>query len=431
MGSYSKAAMERTREQTEAIVQENINLKNKVESLVKMLKKDRLRIKQLEAEAYEHSVDKEIEKELRQVQPESRKETNLVVETKQIKQEVRNEELLVDDEGPAKKIENMQAAKSPAVSVESLLKRFTHDKQSYLEVENPFYETNSEQGNEANTPVGHDYEKGPPNETQSTIKKETNVEAEKLLVEDEMTGTEMLFTEALSNAKSIDAENVSQIQNQTVESENNVQLKKNSEGKFQCYQCTFVHISQACVNNHIKGRHEGVLWNCDTCDEKFNSPYKIKNHKLRVHNISTEKQKSKKIKKSTQKVSSLLVQSDIEKSYKSTKDLIDEDERREAEISRLKEEISLPANSYTIKKSKSEQEFDVHIEKNHKGKYKCNKCTLEHTSKKYIMFHIQGKHMSIKWSCEICHKKLSSPYHMKSHKRNEHNIVTEIIPKIT
>merc|ERR1712129_672437 len=211
MGSYSKAAMERTREQTEAIVQENINLKNKVESLVKMLKKDRLRIKQLEAAAYEHSVDKEIEKELRQVQPESRKETNLVVETKQIKQEVHNEELLMDDEGPAIEIESMQAAKSPAVSVESLLKRFTHDKQSYLEEENPFYETNSEQANE----------------TQSTIKKETNVEAEKLLVEDEMTGSEMLFTEALNNAKSIDAENVSQIQNQTVESENNVQLKKN------------------------------------------------------------------------------------------------------------------------------------------------------------------------------------------------------------
>merc|ERR1712129_600332 len=283
MGSQSKAAMELTREQTEAIVQENINLKNKVESLVKMLKKDRLRIKKLEAEAYEHSVDKEIEKELRQVQPESRKETNLVVETKQIKQEVHNEELLMDDEGAAKEIESMQAAKSPAVSVESLLKRFTHDKQSYLEEENPFYETNSEQGNEDNTPVGHDYEKGPPNETQSTIKKETNVEAEKLLVEDEMTGTEMLFTE-YNNAKSIDAENVSQIQNQTVESENNVQLKKTSEGKFQCFRCTFIHISQACVNNHIKGRHEGVLWNCDICDEKFNSPYKIKNHKLRVHN---------------------------------------------------------------------------------------------------------------------------------------------------
>ena len=98
--------MELTREQAQAILQENISLKNKVESLVKMLKKDRLRIKQLEAEAYEHSVDKEIEKELKQFQPESKKETNLTFEAKKIKQEVHSEELLVEveveDEAPEK-----------------------------------------------------------------------------------------------------------------------------------------------------------------------------------------------------------------------------------------------------------------------------------------------------------------------------------------
>merc|ERR1712129_75707 len=402
MGSYSKAAMERTREQTEAIVQENINLKNKVESLVKMLKKDRLRIKQLEAEAYEHSVDKEIEKELRQVQPESRKETSLVVEAKQIKQEVHHEELLVEDEDPAKEKETMQAAKSPAVSVESLLKRFTNEKQSYLEEENPFYETNSEKGNEDNTPVEDDSEKEPTNETQSIIKKETNFEAEKLLVEDEMTGTEMLFSEALNNAKSDDAENIPQ--NQMVESLNNLQVKKNSVGKFQCDRCSFVHTSQRCVLNHIKGRHEGVLWNCDICDEKFNSPYKIKNHKVKTHNNESEELKTQKLNKSTKEINKSSNQSGKDEGYKSTKDLIDEDERREAEIFKLKAEISLPTTSII------ETESDVHIEKTDKGKYKCNKCSREHMSKKYIMVHIQGHHMGKKFTCDICNKKLSSPY---------------------
>jgi len=423
MGSQSEAAMELAREQTEAIVQENINLKNKVESLVKMLKKDRLRIKKLEAEAYEHSVDKEIEKELRQVQPESRKERSYVFEAKKIKQEVHHEELLVEDEGPEKEKETMQTEKSPAVSVESLLKRFTNENQSYLEEENPFYETNSEKGNEDNTPVE------PIKKTQAIVKRETNIESEKFLVEDEMTRTETLFRDALQTARSelID-ENVPQTTNQIVESENNVEIQKNPRGKFQCPRCTFVHISKQCVNNHIKGRHEGVLWSCDICDDKFNSPYKIKNHKLKTHNNVLEKPKPQKTKQSTKEINSS-DQSAKDESYKSTTDLINEDERREAEISKLKEEISLPANSYSIRKSTDEQEFDVYLEKNEKGKFKCNKCDREHSSKKAIMIHIQGRHMGIKWSCDICHKKISSPYHIKSHKRDEHNIVTETIPK--
>ena len=49
---------------TEALLQENLALKEKVKSLMKMLKKDRLKIKDLEAKIYENSVDMEIEKEL-------------------------------------------------------------------------------------------------------------------------------------------------------------------------------------------------------------------------------------------------------------------------------------------------------------------------------------------------------------------------------
>ena len=48
----------------EVLVQENLALKEKVKSLMKMLKKDRLKIKDLEAKIYENSVDMEIEKEL-------------------------------------------------------------------------------------------------------------------------------------------------------------------------------------------------------------------------------------------------------------------------------------------------------------------------------------------------------------------------------
>ena len=46
---------------TEALLQENLALKEKVKSLMNMLKKDRIKIKDLEAKIYENSVDMEID----------------------------------------------------------------------------------------------------------------------------------------------------------------------------------------------------------------------------------------------------------------------------------------------------------------------------------------------------------------------------------
>ena len=79
----------------EALLQENLALKEKVKSLMKMLKKDRLKIKDLEAKIYENSVDMEIEKELNNT---LKNETWRRSKQLEVKRESDLEEVLVPDE---------------------------------------------------------------------------------------------------------------------------------------------------------------------------------------------------------------------------------------------------------------------------------------------------------------------------------------------
>ena len=72
---------------TEALLQENLALKEKVKSLMNMLKKDRIKIKDLEAKIYENSVDMEIEKELNNsLDKGTKRRTNLEVKRESVKE---------------------------------------------------------------------------------------------------------------------------------------------------------------------------------------------------------------------------------------------------------------------------------------------------------------------------------------------------------
>ena len=74
---------------TEALLQENLALKEKVKSLMKMLKKDRIKIKDLEAKIYENSVDMEIEKELNNsLDKGTKRRTNLEVKRESVEEDI-------------------------------------------------------------------------------------------------------------------------------------------------------------------------------------------------------------------------------------------------------------------------------------------------------------------------------------------------------
>ena len=204
---------------TESLLQENLALNEKVKSLLKMLKKDRLKIKDLEAKIYENSVDMEIEKELNKTLEKSPASTQFMLKREQNLEE---EEVVIDVED------------DPPIPLDS-------------------GEEEALQGNEA-------------------IKYEPSLVARSTDEQDLDAGQQSPMDQ-VENERDKTAP----------DSKAEKSLVRNAKGKFQCNTCNAEHTSQTYIKNHIMGMHNGHKWKCNLCEKEFNSPYVIKKHKDTNH----------------------------------------------------------------------------------------------------------------------------------------------------
>ena len=252
----------------DALLQENLALKEKVKSLMKMLKKDRLKIKDLEAKIYENSVDMEIEKELNNT---LKKETWWKSKLLEVKMESDLEEVLVDDEdrpghgsGEEDYVEEgagFLMGKYPAEELGS----------EEIDVEKVDLKTKAKQN-----PAFLDELQ----EIQSSLLEMEEIDE---VLENETNGKTVENPAEISNLenKPDDVKTRSSENPSTDEAGTKTFLEKNS---IQCNQCNFKHRSQAHVKVHIKSMHEGYRWKCDGCGKEFTSPYKMNEHmKLKHH----------------------------------------------------------------------------------------------------------------------------------------------------
>ena len=60
------------------------------------------------------------------------------------------------------------------------------------------------------------------------------------------------------------------------------------------------------------------------------------------------------------------------------------------------------------------------IEKNQNGRYQCNICSKNHTSKKIINDHILGVHAGYRWNCNKCKEEFRSAFKLKRHEVKVH-----------
>ena len=49
--------------------------------------------------------------------------------------------------------------------------------------------------------------------------------------------------------------------------------------------CNFCgkEMSEVHLQRHIRSIHQGVRYNCDCCEKSFDRPYRLKQHKMKVH----------------------------------------------------------------------------------------------------------------------------------------------------
>ena len=444
---------------TEALLQENLALKEKVKSLMKMLKKDRLKIKDLEAKIYENSVDMEIEKELNNtLEKGDKRKTQLEIK----------EESLVEEEVYVVDLEDSEQVGQQGEE-ESI-----EEETSQLKSE-PFLEL--EQANLSDDPIPESaYQEAiekKPGLLQSFIQEMRTVPSSPItddgtdVLENEFLESEATAEEGLEGSQ--EGENST---SSTEEGDNMVPLEKTSEGHYKCNHCSVKHRSPVYVRNHIKGMHEGYKWKCDECGKEFSSPYTMNTHKTKRHNkaqATTSKKTSVKHRKGKPKISTRSIKLSLTNPKQLAEILNNSTNSASASTNRKSPSekgicckvcgkyISHKNNLYShmrthqkkmassgceanetngnakgskgsispgdaqevlhqIKGLAEQHKKDRYqIEKNSDGKFQCNICSRSHPSEKYIKNHILGVHAGHKWGCNKCGDEFSSPLRLKSH----------------
>ena len=450
---------------TEALLQENLALKEKVKSLMKMLKRDRLKIKDLEAKIYENSVDMEIEKELnntlekgnkRKAQMEIKKES-LVEEEVTIVDLEDNEHVGQEGEEESIEEETFQLKGEPLLELE----------QANLSDE-PIPESAYQEAIEKK-PVF------PGGMLQSFIQEMQTVppspiaEAGAEVLENELVETEPTAEKGLEGSQ--EGENsTSSIE----EGGNIVPLEKSSEGHYKCNQCSVKHRSSVYVKNHIRGMHEGYKWKCDECGKKFSSPYTMNTHKTKRHNkvqASTSNKTNIKHRQGKSKISTRSIKLSLTNPKQLAEILNNSTNSASASKNRkspskkginckvcgryISHKNNLYSHMRTHQKKVASSDSETNgktkgpkgsispgdaqevlqqiedlagehkkdryqIEKNSDGKFQCNICSRSHPSEKYIRNHILGVHAGHKWGCNKCGDEFRSPLRLKSHNIKVH-----------
>ena len=453
---------------TEALLQENLALKEKVKSLMKMLKKDRLRNKdleaKLEAKIYESSVDREIEKELNNTlekgSPSTKRSAQLEVKKESLAEE--EEEVLIVD------IDDEEEEAGQGVGEE--------------ESEETFFLKGEPSSEEHRNPEETLVNDVPLGELDVTASLEETVETKPRLlgellqsfVQEMRPGpsqeieTEMaddLTLENGANSKVANADDISSIETSPVDEKsivernivietrisnsfstdegNETTLEKNSDGRYQCNMCSVKHISKEYVRNHIKGKHEGYRWKCDECAMELDSPYKMKSHKDIHHMTKPGTSVSKVVKAQKSELpleknsdgryqcnicdfkhrDKLCVRNHIKGKHEGYRWKCDECGKELTSpqiLKRHKENRHMTKPGTSVAKVVKAKKTEAPLERNSDGRYLCNICDFKHQARSCVRNHIKGKHEGYRWKCDECGKELTSPQIMKRHKATRH-----------
>ena len=299
-------------------MQENLALKEKVKSLMNMLKKDRIKIKDLEAKIYENSVDMEIEKELNNsLDKGTKRRTNLEVKRESVEEDI----LIVDIDEEDQPGHGLGEEDTFFLKGEPTLEEQRNPEDSVLDDESLSAE-HDVTAVEYSKDLDGTVDSKPCNlgELLQSFRQETRP-----LSSQEMEGLEMEGETNLENGINSEVENEDKFSNLeknpvcneerniTIEAESlnslgkvkeanrTALLKRGSDGKYQCNLCNFKQRDKTLVRIHIKGKHEGFKWKCDECDKELTSPSILKRHKENRHTTKPGTSGSKEIiaKKST------------------------------------------------------------------------------------------------------------------------------------
>lgn len=174
--------------------------------------------------------------------------------------------------------------------------------------------------------------------------------------------------------------------------------------RFECYFCKENFDSKSEFKHHLLV-HSGEAFSCHLCEKKYNKPDRLSRH-LVEHGIEV-------------KTELFVDESDSD----SDEDDSDDDEK---DIKRR----SQPTPKFNCEKCgvnfASEKYYKLHIDykKCNNEAYTCFVCNTVFSGQKALRRH-SFTHNAERYTCEVCEKSFGRPDLLSSHKRREHNIVTD------
>ena len=438
-------------------MQENLALKEKVKSLMNMLKKDRIKIKDLEAKIYENSVDMEIEKELNNsLDKGTKRRTNLEVKRESVEEDI----VIVDIDEEDQPGHGLGEEDTFFLKGEPTLEEQRNPEESVLDDESLSAEhdvtaveyskdldgtVDSKPCNLGELLQSFRQEARPLSsqemEGEKTFENGVNSEVEN---EDEFSNLEKKpvgYDLDVERNITIGSESLNSLA--TVEEANRTALlKRSSDGKYQCNLCNFKQRDKTLVRIHIKGKHEGFKWKCDECEKELTSPSILKRHKENRHTTKpgTSGSKEIKAKKSTAQKGPVdckvcgksishqnLKRHMLKRHENNTVKKIGALAQIEGGIGTETSEDGLmsPSDAQRVLNQIEHLNRGVNnsmslIEKNEYGRFQCNICSKNHTSKKIINDHILGAHAGYRWNCNKCKEEFRSAFKLKRHEVKVH-----------
>ena len=154
---------------------------------------------------------------------------------------------------------------------------------------------------------------------------------------------------------------------------------ENAEKNFVCKECGEAFLQKCELESHISRTHKNLkVWECDSCDMKFNTNKELQLHKQNEHEAD-------------------------------------------------KYPFKCP---HCPKRAKTENYLNQHIERVHLKikNFKCSECGKEFYSKPELDVHYKSVHLKMKpFECETCHKRFPTESHLKAHISRVHNEIKNVI----